>query len=252
MLKTYEVILNTNGGTINGCNVTKYYAGAEKILPTEVTRPGYTFGGWYLNSDFSGSRQYSISATATGAKTYYAMWIPNAYTVSLHTNGGNITSGEVTNYSTGTSVTLPTATEIVRTGYTFAGWYQKADFSDTRMYSIAATAYGNKEYYAKWMPKSFYITLDNQDATTTGTTSVYATYDAALSSITVPTKQGYSFGGYYTAANGLGIKCSIAISCPSISIIYTKFRVIFSSTTISFTIISIKRTTNFAWRRNTW
>ncbi len=204
LLKTYEVILNTNSGTINGCNVTKYYAGAEKILPTEVTRPGYTFGGWYLNSDFSGSRQYSISATATGAKTYYAMWIPNAYTVSLHTNGGNITSGEVTNYSTGTSVTLPTATEIVRTGYTFAGWYQKADFSDTRMYSIAATAYGNKEYYAKWTPKSFYITLDNQDATTTGTTSVYATYDAALSSITVPTKQGYSFGGYYTAANGLG------------------------------------------------
>ena len=48
------------------------------------------------------------------------------------------------------------------------------------------------------------VTLDNQGATTAGTTSVTATYNAAMPSITKPTKTGYTFGGYYTSTNGGG------------------------------------------------
>ena len=53
-------------------------------------------------------------------------------------------------------------------------------------------------------PKTYTVTLDNQGATTAGTASVTATYNAALPSITVPKKTGYTFGGYYTATNGGG------------------------------------------------
>ena len=52
------------------------------------------------------------------------------------------------------------------------------------------------------------ITLDNESATSPGTESVNPVYTsgstAALSSITVPIKTGYTFGGYYTARNGEG------------------------------------------------
>ena len=44
---TYAVTLNTNGGTINNGNVTSYTYGVGATLPTDVTRTGYTFKGWY-------------------------------------------------------------------------------------------------------------------------------------------------------------------------------------------------------------
>ena len=61
------------------------------------------------------------------------------------------------------------------------------------------------------------ITLDNQGATTAGTTSVSAAEGVALPSITPPTKTGYVFGGYYTAANGGGTEIYTAGGGPAIS-----------------------------------
>lgn len=71
---SYAVTLNTNGGTINSGNVTSYTYGIGATLPTNVTKEGHTFEGWYDNSSFTGTAVTSISTTATGAKTYYAKW----------------------------------------------------------------------------------------------------------------------------------------------------------------------------------
>ena len=65
----YKVTLNTNGGTVNGGNVTGYVYGEGAKLPTDVTRDGYTFGGWYDNEALSGSRVTVITGTDTGDKT---------------------------------------------------------------------------------------------------------------------------------------------------------------------------------------
>ena len=70
----YKVTLNTNGGTVNGGNVTGYVYGEGAKLPTDVTREGYTFGGWYDNEALSGSRVTVITGTDTGDKTYWAKW----------------------------------------------------------------------------------------------------------------------------------------------------------------------------------
>ncbi len=79
---SYSVTYNKNGGTIaNENSYTKYTYGTGLTLPAP-TREGYTFGGWYTNSDLSGTAVTDISATATGDKTYYAKWTdatrPNA------------------------------------------------------------------------------------------------------------------------------------------------------------------------------
>ena len=50
------------------------------------------------------------------------------------------------------------------------------------------------------------VTLDSQSATTAGTTSVVATIGKAMPAITLPTREHYSFGGYFTQPNGEGIK----------------------------------------------
>ncbi len=70
----YTVTLNTSGGTINSGNVTSYTYGIGATLPTDVTRSGYTFAGWYDNDALSGEPVTAISADATGDQTYWAKW----------------------------------------------------------------------------------------------------------------------------------------------------------------------------------
>ena len=47
-----NVTLNANGGVINSGNVTEYEEDISIILPTNVTRVGYKFLGWYEDPDF--------------------------------------------------------------------------------------------------------------------------------------------------------------------------------------------------------
>ncbi|MDE7062563.1 MAG: InlB B-repeat-containing protein, partial [Lachnospiraceae bacterium] len=71
---TYTVTYNKNSGTIaSESSYTSYTYGTGLTLP-KPTRTGYTFGGWYTSSSFSGNAVTSITTTATGDKIYYAKW----------------------------------------------------------------------------------------------------------------------------------------------------------------------------------
>lgn len=73
--RTYAVILNSNGGTINSGNVTSYVSGTETVLPTDVRRDWCIFVGWYDNSECNGSPITVISDTETGDKQFWARWV---------------------------------------------------------------------------------------------------------------------------------------------------------------------------------
>src|SRR5574344_2023039 len=98
-----------------------------------------------------------------------------------------------------------TQNSFTRTGYTFSGWATTA--TGTKAYDDKASyiATGDVTLYAVWKANQYAVTLNNQSATTAGTTSVTATYDAAMPTpLTLPTKTGYTFGGYYSGTNGSG------------------------------------------------
>ena len=76
---TYTVSLNTNGGTINSGDITSYTYGQGATLPTDVTKAGYSFKGWYGNESFTGNPVTEIGTTETGEKTFYAKWTANGY-----------------------------------------------------------------------------------------------------------------------------------------------------------------------------
>ncbi len=128
----------------------------------------------------------------------------NKYSVIVKPNGGV--------YSSSTSDTTHSniyyqATYIInnpsRVGYNFSGWTLNGSNS-----SINGTTFtmgnDNASLTAKWTAKTYTLTLDNQSATSAGSTSVIATYDTNISNITIPTRTGYVFGGYYTSTNGGG------------------------------------------------
>ncbi len=67
---------------------------------------------------------------------------------------------------------------------------------------------------AKWVPKTYKITLPQTDATEEGTKEIFERYESGifadastttpLSSIVCPKRTGFDFGGYYTQPNGAG------------------------------------------------
>ena len=82
----------------------------------------------------------------------YALLTASAgtYNVTLNAAGGTITSGHnVTSYTTGTSVDLPSSTYVTKEGYTFAGWVE-ANGSGVIVDEIPDDAIGDKVFNAIW------------------------------------------------------------------------------------------------------
>lgn len=75
-VETWSITYVTDGGTINGEYPTTYTKGTVTVLPTDVTKPGYTFLGWFTAYS-GGVLVKQIGATETGEKTFYARWQKN-------------------------------------------------------------------------------------------------------------------------------------------------------------------------------
>lgn len=115
---TYAVTLHPNGGTIaDGKDVTGYTYGVGATLPTDVTRTGYTFKGWYDNEGLTGDPVTAIGDTETGNKEYWAKWEINQYTVTVKPENGKADITITQDY--GTPITAP---PLTREGYQFNGW----------------------------------------------------------------------------------------------------------------------------------
>ncbi|MBQ9206636.1 MAG: InlB B-repeat-containing protein [Treponema sp.] len=164
------------------------------------THSGYTFSGWNANASGTGTAYTAGSAyTFTANTTLYAKWTRDTYTITFTENSGNWASSytKPTSYTVENSaVTLPLASNITRTGYTFGGWYESTSLSGSAVTQIASGSTGNKNYYAKWTASTYTVTL-NANGGSGGTASVTATYNSAMPAITAPTRTGYTFAGYY-------------------------------------------------------
>lgn len=96
--------------------------------PSDPTRPGYTFAGWYL-----GSSEFDFTNTKiSGAITLKAKFIPKTYTIKLvisesgasFQNSGTTTVTITYTFGTG-KITLND--KPVRSGFIFTGWYTQAN-----------------------------------------------------------------------------------------------------------------------------
>ena len=189
----FVTTLNTNGGTINSGNVTFYETGVGATLPTDVTKNGYGFKGWYDNAAFDGDPVTAIGTDATGAKEFWAKWLP---TVTFNTNDGVINSGEMTEYIEGVGATLPT--DVTKENCTFGGWYDNATFDGDPVTTIGTDATGGKTYWAKWICT---VTLNTNGGTiNSGDVTEYAEGVGATLPTDV-TKEDAFFAGWYDNAS---------------------------------------------------
>ncbi|MBP5582605.1 MAG: InlB B-repeat-containing protein, partial [Bacteroidales bacterium] len=204
LVNTYSVTLVTNEGTINTGNVDNYTYGEEVALPTDVTKSGHTFDGWFTNTSYIGSSVSSVLPTETGDKTFYAKCSVNTYDVTLNVNGGTITNGEIDSYTYGVGAVLPLAKNMVKTGYTFVGWYANEEFAGESVTTIANNAVGEKTFYARWTINSYDVTLNANGGTINAGTFTSYEFGTAKTLPTDVTKTGYTFAGWYDNSNLVG------------------------------------------------
>ncbi len=178
---TYTVTLHTNGGTINSGNVTEYTYGVGATLPTDVTRTGYTFKGWYDNENLTGSPVTAIGGAETGNKEYWAKWEINQYTITFDTNGGSEIAPITQDY--GTAITAPN--NPTRKGYTFKGWDKE----------IPKTMPAeNITVKAQWETNQYTITFDTNGGSEIA--PITQDYGTAITAPADPTRKGYTFKGW--------------------------------------------------------
>ena len=194
----------------SGCTNNAAWSG-QAMTSTDKTYNGKTiysisFNKRYENIIFSnnGSNQtadLTLGLTNAGKMYDNGTWRTYNYdvTITFNMKGHGDAPSDITvlKGNTATAPSTPSAT-----GYTFGGWYTNSGCTTAWNWSTAVD--DNKTLYAKWTPKTTTITLDNQGATDAGSTSVTATYDADMPAITLPTKTGYIFGGYWGAPGGSG------------------------------------------------
>ena len=178
---TYAVTLHANGGTINNGNVTEYTYGVGATLPTDVTRTGYTFKGWYYNENLTGSPVTAIGGTETGNKEYWAKWEINQYTITFDTNGGSEIAPITQDY--GTAITAPA--NPTRKGYTFKGWDKEIP-KTMPAENITVTA--------QWEINRYTITFDTAGGSEIA--PITQDYGTNITSPADPTIEGYTFIGW--------------------------------------------------------
>ena len=205
-----NIAYNANGGTGAPANSVATTDSSTTLSSTVPTRSGYTFTGWNTVANGSGT-SYASGATFTMPTTHlslFAQWTPSTYQVIYNANGGTgaptASSGSYLSNITLSSV-APTYT-----GYTFLGWGTLANGAGTNYaaggsFPVPAQ---NTTLYAVWVADTndVYYVMNGGNGGPTATTA--STNDPVSFTATVPTRTGYSFTGWNTAANGSGTSYS--------------------------------------------
>lgn len=200
----YTITYVLNGGSLNGNPDLTYTIEESVTLALPADRTGYTFGGWYTSEEFDeDSKVTQIENGSTGNKVFYAKWDPESYTVTFNTNGGSAVDDQTIEYNgTATKPEQPT-----RTGYTFVGWYK--DGTETP-FDFSTPITENLTLTAKWSPRGYSISYVLGGGTNAAGNPSGYTVESDTITLGAPTREGYTFAGWYDAEENGNLVTQIA------------------------------------------
>ena len=181
----YRISYELNGG-INAENPDGYDVSDLPVSLHAPSRTGYIFKGWYMGEN----RVLAIPVGTTGNVVVSAKWEPITYTIDFDTNGGLPTLSSIDYTIESDSFTLQ---EITKAGYTFDGWYN----GETKVTEITTGTYGNMTLVAKWTADLYTISYDLADGVNSPENPTSYTIESGLITLKDPTKEGYTFAGWF-------------------------------------------------------
>jgi len=187
----------TNGGTIDSkaSITTTGKPNTTVTAPTSMpVKIGHAFKGWYTSA--SGGSLYN-TVTITAAKTFYAQFTANSYTLTWDLGNGTT---EETKQTYGEKLTLPT--EPTRKNAEFLGWFTEANGGTQVDANTVYKTDGDSTYYAHWeitevfsvtVPVTLPLVVDEGGEVHTGSAEIInaSTGEVVVSSISINTKNGW-------------------------------------------------------------
>jgi len=168
-----------------------------------------TFMGWYTAVGGNGTQITGMSTPITQNLTLYAYW-KGTYTVTFYAENGTFTlnnSNETklpakfdptVGYNHLTSwPDAPTWND-----YTFMGWYTSPDGNGTQITGTSSSITKDLTLYAYWIADPI-ITFDAQGGNVS-TTSQDISYNTSYGTLPIPTRDYFTFDGWFTNPNGDG------------------------------------------------
>ena len=185
---TYTITYVCDGCVNDPSNPTTYDYNTQKGIKFATAPEGYSFAGWFKEPDFQ-TQVTQIVKKSYGDLTLYGKQLV-LYTITYV--GTDNPYGDKT-YTSEKAAQLRGCAP--REGYTFAGWYDNADFEGDAVTEVPLGSTGDKTFYAKWTPITYTITyvIDGEEnAIEAGSFTV----EGAVT-LPTPTKDQYTFDGWY-------------------------------------------------------
>ncbi len=170
------------GGSFVEPQAVKYGDKVEK--PTNPTREGYIFKGWYEDSNYT--KEFDFNTIITGTKSLYAKWEKDLEKTYYYVS---FSGGETFSVKHGQTVERPQ--DPTREGYIFKGWYE--DFECTKEFDFDTKIIDNTFIYSKWNRTYSVIFADDNKFLF----ETYVENGLSVSKPETPTKEHFEFLGWY-------------------------------------------------------
>ena len=215
--ETYNITYTLDGGTNDANNPADYTVETATITLADASKDGYTFGGWYSEAAFT-NQVTEIATGSTGPKEFFAKF-SETYNITYTLDGGTNAANNPANYTIETDpITLADATKV---GYTFAGWYSEAAFTN-QVTEIATGSTGPKEFFAKFS-ETYNITYTLDGGTNAANNPADYTVETATITLANASKDGYTFEGWYSEAAFTNQVTEIATGSTGDVVLFAKY-----------------------------
>ena len=189
-INPYTITFNSNEGSFVEA-ITQNY-NTEVTAPTNPTRTGYTFSGWF--GDVARENAYTFITIPAENITVYAGWVINSYTITFNTDGGTDVSSISANYQV--LIVLDATPE--KEGHIFKGF----SYQDQLITEITIPAFDIEiQVIYEVIPNAlFTVTFDTNGGNKIDNVELKFR-DSLTPHIQIPTKVGYTFIGWYDYFN---------------------------------------------------
>ena len=199
----FTVNFDSNGGS----EVTSVTSDGASVvsIPEDPTKEGYTFDGWYWDNEIFESpftANSLLDAPLSSDMTVYAKWNEDdtaspigSIKVTFDSTGGSLLDPVYVQKNS--TVSIPVVT---KDGYTLEGWYTSLNGGVTldEKWSFTTSVVHNEiTLYAKWILNTYTITYNLNGGNNALDNPLDYNFESDTFSITNPTKEGYSFLGWY-------------------------------------------------------
>lgn len=222
----YHIAFSANADDATGTMDTQdmVYNEPQNLFANQFTREGYDFAGWTTTEEWTSFDdtyadqariEENLSSIQGETITLYAQWTPHSYFVQFNPNGADTVDPDTIldqkiSYDVPTPLMSYTDLGLTLKGHHFTGWNTEADGSGTsykdgnEVVNLTKEDGGQVTLYAQW--ERDYYTINYNANGGTGEmdpTQILTDLGGQLDPCEF-IREGYTFTGWNTAANGSG------------------------------------------------